>query len=154
MSWRAGYRDKQGHSQDSGERDRTGALAWLLDDLDQRPMTLVADDNGEPAGGDEVAELRTALRYWEHLAMQDGGECRAGAVVYWPAPSFDDQPPRTKAEMLRAASARRRQTRRPDNLDELAERITKLAHSRGAGERPTAARRPPPGSSPEQRDRS
>jgi hypothetical protein len=132
MSWTAGYRDKQGDGQDSGERDRAAAVAWLLEEIDQRAMLLAADDNGEPAGEDELAELTTAWRYFEQLAVQDGGESRAGAVIYWLAPSFDEQPPRTKAEMLRAASARRRQAARPDRLDLLAERITKRPRSGGA----------------------
>jgi hypothetical protein len=131
MSWTAGYRDRRGHGQDSGERGRAGALAWLLEEIDQRAMALAADDSGEPAGGDEVVELATAWRYFEQLAVEDGGECRAGAFVYWLAPSFDEQPPRTKADMLRAASARRRQTARRDSLDMLAERIAKLSRSGG-----------------------
>jgi hypothetical protein len=130
MTWTAGYRD--GHGQDSGECDRAGALAWLLDEIDQRAMALAADDGEGPAVDDEVANLATAWRYFEQLAVEDGGECRAGAFVYWLAPSFDEQPPRTKAQMLRAASARRRRPARPDRLDELEARLTRLSRSGGA----------------------
>jgi hypothetical protein len=42
MTWTAGYRDRHGPERDSGERDRAGALAWLLEEIDQRAMTLAA----------------------------------------------------------------------------------------------------------------
>jgi hypothetical protein len=91
MSWTAGYRGTRGHGRTAEKRDRTGALARLLEEIDQRAMALAADDSEQPAGDAEAAELGTAWRYFEQLAGQDGGECRAGVFVYWLAPSFDEQ---------------------------------------------------------------
>ena len=131
MSWTAGYRDTRGHGRDSGERDRAGALEWLLEEIDQRAMTLAAEDDEDSGCDDEVAELATAWRYFQQL-IERGGDCQAGGFTYWLAPSFEEQPPRTRAEMLRAASARRADTTRPDSLDELRARIIELSHSSGA----------------------
>jgi hypothetical protein len=132
MTWTAGYRNARGHGSDSGERDRAGALAWLLDEIDQRAMLLSADDAGDSRCDDEVAELGTTWRYFEQLPQESGGECQAGPLIYWLAPPFHEQPPRNRAEMLRAASARRERTTRPDSLDELKTRIAELTPSRGA----------------------
>ena len=129
MSWTAGYRDRRGHGRNSGEHDRAGALEWLLEEIDQRAMSLAAQDDEGPGCDDEVAELATAWRYFQQL-IERGGDCQAGAFTYWLAPSFEEQPPRTRAEMLRAALARRDRKTRPDSLDELQARIGQ--RSRGA----------------------
>jgi hypothetical protein len=131
MSWIAGYRDTRGHGRDSGERDRAGALEWLLEEIDQRAMMLAAEDDEDSGCDDEVAELATVWRYFEQLPGERGGDCQAGAFTYWLAPSFEEQPPRTRAEMLRAASARRDRRTKPDSLDELGVRIAKLSQPRG-----------------------
>jgi hypothetical protein len=132
MSWTAGYRDTRGHGRDSGERDRAGALEWLLEQIDQRAMTLAAEDDDDSGCDDEVAELATAWRYFQQLPGERGGDCQAGGFTYWLAPSFEEQPPRTRAEMLRAASARRARRSRPDSLDEPQARITQMSQSRSA----------------------
>ena len=129
MSWTAGSHDTRSHGRDSGERDRAGALEWLLEEIDQRAMTVAAEDDEDSGCDDEVAELATAWRYFQQL-IERGGDCQAGAFTYWLAPSFEEQPPRTRAEMLRAASARRARRTRSDSLDELRARISELSQSR------------------------
>jgi hypothetical protein len=87
MSWTAGYHDTRGQGQDSGERDRVWALAWLLDQIDQRAMRLAADDEGSGCD-DEVAELATAWRYFQQLPGERGGDCHERA---------SELPPRSSA---------------------------------------------------------
>src|SRR4051812_9764829 len=69
MTWIAGYQDRRGCHDDSGEGTYADARAWLLEQLDQRALMIESANDYDPVrDGDQVEELLTVRRYFQGLS--------------------------------------------------------------------------------------
>jgi hypothetical protein len=121
MTWIAGYQDRRGCHDDSGEGTYADAGAWLLEQLDQRALMIESANDYDPVrDGDQVEELLAVRRYFQGLSEDLGGHELAAGFDFWLV-STEDRPrnvenwlrPRLGTAALTRAGRQRRQALRP-----------------------------------------